>query len=91
MGKANNTQAKSKFKSPDLRSSKGFFKKPSDIINNTVEVKEVINDKFAKDTKAEFEYYLQNFGGSFNPGYGYDDIFSSIENKQGWQKLWTVI
>lgn len=51
----------------------------------------VMNNTFAKDTKDEFEYYLEHFGGNFNLGYGFHNIFESQSHRTGWSRFLDVI
>lgn len=54
-------------------------------------VKDWLNSTYAKDTRKEFEFYLEKYGGNYKPGYGFQNLFESQDHKQGWSRFLSVI
>lgn len=50
----------------------------------------VLNQTYARDTKKEFEYCIEKFGGNYVPDFGFNDIFDFHE-RTGWSRFSEII
>ena len=59
--------------------------------SRTINVREILNKTYAKDTRQELESYLENHGGSYKPEFVDKNLFESLDNKTGWSRFLTII
>lgn len=50
-----------------------------------------MNSTYGKDTRKEFEFYLEKHGGIYKPGFGFQNLFESQERKTGWSRFLGLI
>ncbi|CAI2378378.1 unnamed protein product [Moneuplotes crassus] len=82
-------------KSPDcVRSVSPLKTEVSDNGTKKFNYKDVFNSTYVKDTRKEFESYLEKHGGKYNPGFSQESLIPGLisnDTKEGWSKFAEII
>lgn len=81
-----------KVRSPDLmRPISPASNNPIDTSSKTFNVRECLNSTYGKDTRKEFEFYLERHGGTYQPAFGFQNLFESQSHKTGWSRFLSIL
>lgn len=81
-----------KVRSPDLiRPISPASNNTLDTSSKTFNVRDWLNSTYGKDTRKEFEFYLEKHGGTYQPGFGFQNLFESQSHKTGWSRFLSIL